>query len=653
MIPANTLFEGSPELTYGEIVAMSGDLYGSFEHLASPYYIARGNREVRTGVESIDAMSRQAKIEEINSLKRLLRLETQLVGEHQAKAERAGESPFGEESIPEGLDTGYVTDPGTGQEIPGYEITTGGRYGELALENFKHFSFGGENVNAWKEGHRTALKEAFTAGLRNDARALMFAIARNAAANHYLTDAFSSGHMRVPRRCADQYYRSLMVGMVDELARRFIDALPEEIDITVPLSALEYLPPISSLPIDIPDIDVEIPLPLRDWARDIVTPLADELRPLMNEPVGQAVGGLVSKWLHDKDNERGLWVTNRAGGTWKAFGDAFLGAADTSGRANTTNREEAQTAVRTDLQEVRDMFQAGKDASREQEQPARPVSPVVFFGFDKPRAATDLSVLAPAARASLDALVTYMNSVEGVSVRLEGWADSRGDEKYNVGLSERRIEVVATYLMQRGMRPDGIAAKQPHGEPVVPTTAANHREYRRVEVVLTGTPRRPGEGDAGAEEAGTIEPPDGVEGPYAAEEYLPEVLEENPPMDPYEWCEIQDASLKSEVSQLAREMVSGLLTGKATTLIHEKLDNYGPYEIEIPVPLADPIRVELPQIPLRRWATELVGPAIERAVEDVVTDNVFGGLLDGACGLAASTPEVESAAQCDDRAASE
>jgi hypothetical protein len=147
-----------------------------------------------------------------------------------------------------------------------------------------------------------------------------------------------------------------------------------------------------------------------------------------------------------------------------------------------------------------------------------------------------------------------------------------------------------------------------------------------------------------------LRPPEGIYGPYAAEEYLPEVSEDNPALEPYEWCDITDQALKSEVSELAREMVSGLLRGKATTLIYEHLDNYGPVEIKIPVPLLDPIRVELPQIPLRRWSTSLIGPAIEEAVEKVVTNEVFAGFLDGACGVAGSIPEVESAAQCDDRA---
>jgi hypothetical protein len=88
--------------------------------------------------------------------------------------------------------------------------------------------------------------------------------------------------------------------------------------------------------------------------------------------------------------------------------------------------------------------------------------------------------------------------------------------------------------------------------------------------------------------------------------------------------------LKSQVNGLASEMVSGLLNGKATTLIYEHLDNYGPWEIEISVPLLDPIQVELPRIPARRWTTGLVGRTAEKTIDHLLTNEVFTGFLNGA-----------------------
>ncbi len=633
-IPANALFPGSPDLSYGEIVALSGDLYGSYQHLASPNYI------LADGQEDTSPGSTQRKIAELNELKNLLRVEGALVAQHRA-ANGGNASGF----YPEGLDTGYVTDPATGVEVRGFELATGGRYGQLALENFLHFSFGEENVNAWKEGHKQALKEAFLAGVRQDAAALVPAIARNAAANHYLTDAFSSGHMRVPRRCADDYYRQLMVNTVDGMVEALVNAMPEDIDFSIPLSSLgDYLP---SWAPDLPDIDVDIPLPLQDWMRAAAGSLADALRPSMNEPVGQALGGLISKWLHDKENERGLCVSNQAGGLWQAYGDTFLDqpGAGTGCEANTTNRAEAQKAVLADLEEVRRLFAAGQAEAADRVTPA-PIPSAVYFSFDTPRGEGDVSAINADGRQSLDALAAYLQTTNGVTVSLTGWADSRGSKEYNEALSTRRISAVRAYLEGQGVAADKLGGESPMGEPLAPTSVANHHEFRRVDITLVGTPTPVKPNGDGQEAPGDTAFPPEIEGPFAAEQFLPHVESNNPVLEPYEWCEITDATLKNDVCALAREMVEGLLIGKVTKIIYDHLDNYGPYEVEIPVPLVDNPTITIPRIPIRDWASDVVMPVIGGAVDHVLTDSVFTGLMDGACSLAANVPEVESDAAC-------
>jgi hypothetical protein len=75
------------------------------------------------------------------------------------------------------------------------EKATGGRYLTLAKENESHFSnvpMGKRNIDLWNKGHAAAIVAA-QAGDANRAWAL------NAAADHYLTDAFSGGHIRVKR----------------------------------------------------------------------------------------------------------------------------------------------------------------------------------------------------------------------------------------------------------------------------------------------------------------------------------------------------------------------------------------------------------------------------------------------------------------------
>jgi hypothetical protein len=80
-----------------------------------------------------------------------------------------------------------------------------GSYIKLAQANFDHFA--PDSLTAYKTGHRYAMetaREGFakmqTGDLQEANRLLELAYAQNAFANHYLTDSFSAGHMRTPRR---------------------------------------------------------------------------------------------------------------------------------------------------------------------------------------------------------------------------------------------------------------------------------------------------------------------------------------------------------------------------------------------------------------------------------------------------------------------
>jgi outer membrane protein OmpA-like peptidoglycan-associated protein len=427
-----------------------------------------------------------------------------------------------------------------------------------------------------------------------------------------------------------------MVGAVNGLTQALIEAFPDEISFSIPLSELsDYLP--SGLP-DLPDIDVDIPLPLRDWLRDAVTPLADDLRPVMNDTIGPAIGGLVSKWLHDKENARGLCVCNPAGGVWQAFGDERLdqpGDAGTCPGGNTSNRAEAQKAVAADVAEVNHMFELGRQQAEERDHHDHDTTSIpsnVHFAFDRPRGEGDVSGLSGADRAGLDALANHLNSNNGVVVNLTGWADSRGSDDYNVALTSRRISAVRTYLEAQGVAANKFGTISPMGEPQVPTTAANHAEFRRVDIELVGTPTPVAPEPPGGEEP---EPP-GVDGPYDAEQHIPTVMENNPVLEPYEWCESEmDAGLKNEVSAKARDMVRGLLHG----LIIQHMPDEIPVDIEIPVPFIDNPHVHF-EIPLRPVLSR-VEPYVDPAVDKVLSDDHFRGVLDGACSYAESATPTE------------
>lgn len=85
------------------------------------------------------------------------------------------------------------------------EFVPYGTYIKLAEVNYDHFV--PDSLIAYKTGHQYALETAQKAFTRNQAgqtdeakKLLELAYAQNAYANHYLSDSFSAGHMRVPRR---------------------------------------------------------------------------------------------------------------------------------------------------------------------------------------------------------------------------------------------------------------------------------------------------------------------------------------------------------------------------------------------------------------------------------------------------------------------
>ncbi|WP_329321413.1 eCIS core domain-containing protein [Streptomyces sp. NBC_01262] len=142
-------------LTYGEILALSGDMYAEIDP-----------RTTATSVVGTMQRINHASLLEIYELVKLLHY-------------RPGEDP----RHPEVASTDEV------------QRATGGRFMTLAKQNLSHFSnvnSGRNNLDTWRDGHVAALSLA-AAGDANGAWAM------NAASDHFLTDAFAAGHSRPDR----------------------------------------------------------------------------------------------------------------------------------------------------------------------------------------------------------------------------------------------------------------------------------------------------------------------------------------------------------------------------------------------------------------------------------------------------------------------
>ncbi|KAL9630400.1 MAG: hypothetical protein Q9164_006434, partial [Protoblastenia rupestris] len=77
-------------------------------------------------------------------------------------------------------------------------MATAGGYIAISLCNWDHF--GGDAIKAYQAGHFAALIQARQASLVKDETLLKEAYYLEAYAQHFLTDIFSTGHMRARRR---------------------------------------------------------------------------------------------------------------------------------------------------------------------------------------------------------------------------------------------------------------------------------------------------------------------------------------------------------------------------------------------------------------------------------------------------------------------
>jgi outer membrane protein OmpA-like peptidoglycan-associated protein len=104
----------------------------------------------------------------------------------------------------------------------------------------------------------------------------------------------------------------------------------------------------------------------------------------------------------------------------------------------------------------------------------------VLFDFERAR-------IKSAARPILAAIAAMVRAhPEWTQLRVEGHADTRGDEAFNLDLSERRARNVRQALVELGVRPDiidfvGYGASRPR---VAGTDEASHAANRRVEFVV-------------------------------------------------------------------------------------------------------------------------------------------------------------------------
>jgi peptidoglycan-associated lipoprotein len=113
--------------------------------------------------------------------------------------------------------------------------------------------------------------------------------------------------------------------------------------------------------------------------------------------------------------------------------------------------------------------------------PGSSISDRVFF-------ATDQSTLSAAAIGTIDEQVGWLTANPGLPILIEGHADERGTEQYNLQLGARRASAVRDYMVSRGI-PDARITTTTFGRARPVATCADDScwsQNRRAVTVVSG-----------------------------------------------------------------------------------------------------------------------------------------------------------------------
>jgi hypothetical protein len=212
-----------------------------------------------------------------------------------------------------------------------WDKATHERYLKLAEENYKHFAPNtlftdaaslaavthGNHKSAWEEHHRRAIEEAQRLALlpENQNRSYVpeRALIINAFGDHFLTDAFASGHL-INKDVMIAKFRAKFYsgGSLTSAAQNFFERVAKAAfvgEVRKKFSVLETYEPVFLW--WNPNIDTT------NAFRKLLVKVAEE------QP--DTVGNLAVKALHDYLNKKSIKVTNAAGhDPWDLTGDGFL-----------------------------------------------------------------------------------------------------------------------------------------------------------------------------------------------------------------------------------------------------------------------------------------------------------------------------------------
>lgn len=488
------------ELTFGQIVALAGDEFGSEQALANALKTPDGRAMIR------------------------------------AHLERAGLPGPAKGSLP----------------VPTAEqkSTASTEYVTLAMDNSTHFAGGGTAVEEWISHHARAVDSALQAGLRGDAALLSSANMTEAFGAHFLTDAFSSGHIRVPRQEIIDYYVGTLAPavydhLVDHLRDHLIDEIYDQVEQQTSWNEAAWvLGPIGGLGV-------------REYMRGKISDAIDKKlgaaiagvggRATAVRYLGLGLAGLVSGALHDAENRDGLMVISEVHpDPWQAFGDGKLDD-------NPKHRQQVEAALAAS---VADLDKAHRIGVEEHQQlfnlpDVTWLPATVHFAFGQHDASSETV-------AAIEMVAHYMRYHHDTVVQLDGHTDPIGTDADNDALSAARAAAVEGILTRNGVDAARITASSQGEKRLLTRDPRQFARNRRVELIFStnavptltaGTPDAVGRRNAQAALLAAVGPP------YAAEKHFPRAAPGlNTPLPGWKWGSI-GGTLRAEMNKWVADYV--------------------------------------------------------------------------------------------------
>ncbi len=210
------------------------------------------------------------------------------------------------------------------------------RYETLAATNFAHFLAGGDARSTYEDYHRKAVAHAILSGATGNTALLDQAMIIEAFGQHNLSDMFSAGHLRTPRRQLKDYYNRRFPGSIDRLVKHLANKLYDELAGPMPWywQAMDR--------VGIKDVHAKLERKIRAQGGPAIA--------------AYTLGDIVSLAHHDRDNAKGLEVTAAVGpsGVAVAGGHHWLAKGDGHLAESPDTRLMTVSAMKVSLKEVQD-----------------------------------------------------------------------------------------------------------------------------------------------------------------------------------------------------------------------------------------------------------------------------------------------------------